>query len=157
MYGWFLTGVLFSSILAFGSKYIYASTTRHIAALSLCVTILTYALLFIPDHVTSCSPCPIEERMAAFFVLILFELLRVLSGGSADILLPGVISAHVVSHFATRLDGASGCDFVQFGSGLLIVVVCGLSLAWRWRSSRRKSRASAGTPGGRLKVGLSFM
>ena len=70
MYTWFVTGSIFSSLLALGNKYAYASAHRHTTLAALACVIGTYAVLFLPDVVESCDDSPVSERVAVLLVLI---------------------------------------------------------------------------------------
>jgi len=119
MYNWLVTATLFSSVLTFGNKYIYATTHRHVAWAALACTIVTYALLFMTNEIGTCTVPKLPERMTVFFILILGEFGRVIYGGAGDVLLPAIVCAHIV---ARRSDSPSTCELVHLGAAAAVVL-----------------------------------
>jgi hypothetical protein len=134
MYTWFVTGTLFSTILLFGNKYLFFTIHKKAAAVSLFVSVATYALLFLPSEIDSCGVTAMSHRSEAFLLLIVSEFIHIAVGTHIDTIVPILINLHIAAFFSTRLQ--SRCNIVQFAAALCVTLTAVAQYAYRTRSAR---------------------
>ena len=117
------TGLLFSSLLAFGNKWIYVSTHRHATGLSILALVSTFMIMFLPLEISECQTAPIAHPEMVTMLLITAEFVRVVFETESDLFLVGLVHAHIISRYATHAD-SDPCTSGIFSASIFILFLC---------------------------------